>query len=448
MQIKCPFKNYATAPNMYDDDWIRYIQKKEKEHGNTVTWKDAKQILKQVICVSRAAQIKYNEAKKEGASEYDLEKIKKGIFVVRDRKTGMLKGRTRPKRESIGLERNSKHPVDTLRSRHDSARAAYLSDFLEGIKAREIAAGNECTNCRAKEILETGRKNGWLKFHSVTKTWRGERAPKPDKDEIKQLKSALNLTVVQRKYWDLFGDMPPLWFSYWIKPYECEVTKWTIAHALELGEEIDAVEAVRRYKGSWKCSEIKSKQPLWKDPATGKACGRNCYIPGMLRQMPKLERGSLKFLEWFDAEMSAVGEPEVVLEVGVKCGDVIVLKSQENPLSSDSERVEYIGVDAQATEIKESQERERKAQEAIERKKSASKFSENQPNLREWFERLVDPDSDIAKAICSMPLFNGNPEAENDEDPIWGPAAWLAKQNIQLNKAALRKVILNTCDAC
>jgi hypothetical protein len=71
-----------------------------------------------------------------------------------------------------------------LRSRHDYAPPVYPSDFLEGIKQREIAAGNECTDYRGKEILETGRKNGWRKFDWTTKTWRGARIPKPDKNDI------------------------------------------------------------------------------------------------------------------------------------------------------------------------------------------------------------------------------------------------------------------------
>ncbi|HXM26951.1 MAG TPA: hypothetical protein VN957_13100 [Chthoniobacterales bacterium] len=39
MEIKCHFKNYVTAPNMYDDNWVGYIQKKEKEYGNIINQK-------------------------------------------------------------------------------------------------------------------------------------------------------------------------------------------------------------------------------------------------------------------------------------------------------------------------------------------------------------------------------------------------------------------------
>src|ERR1700730_3760555 len=216
----------------------------------------------------------------------------------------MIRGRVTPaKRESVGLERDGsrgEQSKDSLRSRHDYAPAVYPSDFLEGIKQREIAAGYECSHYRAKEILETGRKNGWLKFDWTTKTWRGARVPKPNKDDIKLLKCTLMLTAVQRKYWDLFGEMPLLRFN-WIEPDACEVSKWTIARARELGEEIDAVEAVRRYKAAWKCSQMPAKQPIRKDPTTGMVCGRNHYLPEMLRHMPRFVKGSREYLAWFEA---------------------------------------------------------------------------------------------------------------------------------------------------
>jgi hypothetical protein len=139
-------------------------KKKEKEYGNIINQKQAAQILKQLISVPRTARLKHRDAKQEGASTYQLVKIWRGVFVVRDRATGMIRGRVTPaKRESVGLERDGsrgEQSNDSLRSRHDYAPAVYPSDFLEGIKQREIAAGNECTDYRAKEILETGRKNG------------------------------------------------------------------------------------------------------------------------------------------------------------------------------------------------------------------------------------------------------------------------------------------------
>jgi hypothetical protein len=199
--------------------------------------------------------------------------------------------RTGTKRESLGLDRNGQ-TVDTLRSRHDYAPACYLSDFLEGIKQREIAAGFECGDYRAKfEILETGRRNGWFKFHWKTKTWRGSRTPEPSKEDIETRKCPLNLTVIQRKSWDLFGEMPPLRFTHHNDGDACEVVRWTIARARELGQEIDESEAVRLYKAAWKVSQDERKQPIRRDPVTGKVCGRNYYLPEMLRSMPRLERG-------------------------------------------------------------------------------------------------------------------------------------------------------------
>jgi hypothetical protein len=429
MEIKCHFKNYVTAPNMYDDNWIGYIQKKEKEHGNAINRNEAKAILKQLISVSRTARLKHRDAKQEGVSEYRLEKIWKGVFVVRDRETGMIRGRVTPaKRESLGLEREGsrgEQSKDSLRSRHDYAPAVYPSDFLEGIKHREIAAGSECTDYRAKEILETGRKNGWLKFDWTTKTWRGSRVPKPSKDDIKLLKCTLMLTAVQRKYWDLFSEMPLLRFN-WIEPDQCEVTKWTIARARELGEEIDAAEAVRHYKAAWKCSQMPAKQPIRKEPTTSKVCGRNHYLPEMLRHMPRFIKGSREYLAWFEAEMNTAGEPDVVLEAGVKRGDVLVLEYDSgDPFAADSNTIEYIGADTFAAELKAEEERERAEQErkeAEERVKreaeEAKKQKETERRLKEserrdearkfilspWLEQLADPGSTVSRKLRSMPV--------------------------------------------
>jgi len=81
MEIKCHFKNYVTAPNMCDDNWVGYIQKNEKEYGNIINQKQAAQILKQLISVSRTARLKHRDAKQEGASNYQLVKIWRGVFV-------------------------------------------------------------------------------------------------------------------------------------------------------------------------------------------------------------------------------------------------------------------------------------------------------------------------------------------------------------------------------
>jgi hypothetical protein len=85
------------------------------------------------------------------------------------------------------------------------------------------------------------------------------------------------------------------------------VTKWTIARAQELGEEIDAAEAVGRYQAAWKCSQTPAKQPVRKDPTTGKVCGRNYYLPEMLRSMPRLVKGSRSYLERHDFEIPLPG---------------------------------------------------------------------------------------------------------------------------------------------
>src|SRR5258708_14550728 len=211
------------------------------------------------------------------------------------------------------------------------------------------------------------------------------------------------LTAVQRKYWDLFSEMPPLRFN-WIEPDACEVTKWTIARALELGEEIDAPEEVRRYNAAWKCSQMPAKQPIRKHPTTGMVCGRNYYLPEMLRSMPRLVKGSRPFLEWLEAEMNAAGEPDVVLEAGVKRGDVLVLDYDSgDPFAADSNKIEYLGADAFAAELKAEEERERAehdAKEAEERKKREAEIEEKERKrnaqeyrIKPWIDALQDPDS-------------------------------------------------------
>jgi hypothetical protein len=447
MEIKCHFKNYVTAPNMYDDNWVGYIQKKEKERGNTINPSEAKAILKQLISVSRTARLKHRDAKQEGASEYRLEKLWKGVFVVRDSETGMIRGRVTPaKRESVGLERDGsrgEQSKDSLRSRHDYAPAVYPSDFLEGIKQREIAAGNECTDYRTKEILETGRKNGWLKFDWTTKTWRGARVPKPNKDDIKLLKCTLMLTAAQRKHWDLFSEMPLLRFN-WIEPDQCEVTKWTIARARELGEEIDAAEAVRRYKAAWKCSQMPAKQPIRKEPSTGMVCGRNHYLPEMLRSMPRLVKGERPYLEWFEAEMNAAGEPDVVLEAGVKRGDVLRMEYDSgDPFASDSNKIEYVGVDTFAAELKAEEERERAEQElkeAEERKQMEAdiaiqerKLQAQEYRLKPWIDELQDRGSYLSRQLRVMPKCEGDYATTDGINYLYQLVLWQKGRRIEFS---------------
>src|SRR6266481_9849728 len=89
-----------------------------------------------------------------------------------------------------------------------------------------------------------------------------------------------------------------------------------------------------------------AKQPIRKHPTTGMVCGRNYYLPEMLRSMPRLVKGSRPYLEWFEAEMNAAGEPDVVLEAGVKRCDVLMLEYDTgDPFADDRTQLEYIGAD-------------------------------------------------------------------------------------------------------
>jgi hypothetical protein len=78
-----------------------------------------------------------------------------------------------------------------------------------------------------------------------------------------------------------------------------------------------------------------------------------------------------------------------------------------------------------ATELEAEEERElaeEKKRVEEERKQLTEKFAKNAPKLRNWFKVLVDPDSNLTRTICKMPLFNNNEDnAPLDDEPFWGP---------------------------
>jgi hypothetical protein len=161
-----------------------------------------------------------------------------------------------------------------------------------------------------------------------------------------------------------------------------------------------------------------AKQPIRKDPTTGMVCGRNHYLPEMLRSMPRLVKGSRPYLEWFEAEINAAGEPDVVLEAGVKRGDVLVLDYDSgDPFAADSSKIEYIGSDTFATELKAEEERERADQErkeAEEREKREAeiaiqerKLKAQEYRIKPWIDALQDPDSILSRQLRMMPKCEG-----------------------------------------
>lgn len=160
----------------------------------------------------------------------------------------------------------------------------------------------------------------------------------------------------------MFDEMPPLKFTGWLDADSCELVKWTVDRALELGEEIDATEAIRRYKSAWKCSNVPGRKPLRKDPKTGLVCNRNHYLPHMFRWMPRLTEQTLDFWEWVEAEVKNAGEPDKLLETAIGKGDVIVLNSAEEDSFSDLRLC--IGAETHAAEMKAQEEAERAEREA------------------------------------------------------------------------------------
>jgi hypothetical protein len=174
---------------------------------------------------------------------------------------------------------------------------------------------------------------------------------------------------------------------------------------------------------------------------------------------------------WFDDELPAAGETDVVIAEGIKRGDVLELEyNTGDPFTADDSKVEYIGVDAFEAERKaeedahraeEEEKNRQEAQKAYELKKKElfRKHGKGNRYIHAWIERLMDPESEQAKAICAMPLFNGGADKTEDfpdeEDLIYGPAIWLTKQkqlmtedkfNLDLPKDHAISVILTAQD--
>jgi hypothetical protein len=138
--------------------------------------------------------------------------------------------------------------------------------------------------------------------------------------------------------------------------------------------------------------------------------------------------------------MNAAGEPDVVLGGGLKRGDVLVMEYDSgDPFTTDDRKVEYIGVDTFAAEMKAEEDRECEEETERERlekekqtKEIVKRLGKSNLTLRAWLESLTDPESPASKAICAMPLFNGSGDCSDEEDSVFGPAIWLTKQNLTM----------------
>jgi hypothetical protein len=279
-KISHPFKNYANAPFLKEGEWAGYIQAKEGECGNKVSLTEAKQIYKIVWNLSEKARKEHREAKELQCSAGTLDKIRKGRFIVKDRKTGLIGGRVTPfKRESLGLQRDGR-AEDSIRTRHTGITAMVRYDFLEEIKRREIAAGYPCDNKRAIDLLEYGRKLEFFAFHRDTLTWRWHLCPEPTEKEIIVRRN--EMTEKQRFRWGIFANLPDLYHN-WRDEAQSPVMLWVI----ERNPGMTVEEVAKHYHAAWQYDN-KAKVPLIKDRKTGNVCGTNTYLGRVFRTMPEL----------------------------------------------------------------------------------------------------------------------------------------------------------------
>lgn len=429
--FKYPFSHYVSGKpgrNGTIEEWRNRILEEERNAGNKdITPDKAKEYLDGLIRISRDAEQKARDAKRDSASANTLEKIRKGIFVKWDKKTELLRGRNVPvKRESLGLKRGGKRGIqsqDSQRSRHDLAPYLPRHEALLGIQQREQAAGFPCDEPRSEQIMENGRKNGWLMRHEESSTWGGSRATPPEGAKAKRLGLVRNLTDRQRYWWDVFGTMPPMQYTGWRDIESCGVLRWTVERYVELGETITAEEADRRYHAAWNSSSDPVKKPFFKNRETKMVRGRNHYVPGVFIGLPRFEENSPEFWFWALQHLPEGSNVERLLEQAIERGDVM---TKESPVGGPRKlmgRKLYDEWYAKQKTIEEAQKIAKERGELVDRLTKSNK------RLRPWFALLADPESDLSKAICEMPLFNGGADGNEDwpdsEDALFGPAEWL-----------------------
>lgn len=138
-----------------------------------------------------------------------------------------------------------------------------------------------------------------------------------------------------------------------------------------------------------------------------------------------------------EPDPSRIISTEKLLLQAIACGDVVERDRGEDRFNSGVVSRAYIGAETLSSRRRAKEEKERMEEEErkkAEQKKPADTFCKGSSRRRALYNILADPDSVIARAICSMPLFNNNDEdAPEDEDALFGPAIWLMKQSSQLD---------------
>jgi hypothetical protein len=408
-KISHPFKNYANAPFLNEGEWPGYIQAKEGECGNKVSLTEAKQIYKIAWNLSEKARKERQEARGLGLSASTLDRIKKGQFIVKDRKTGLIGGRVTPfKRESLGLQRDG-GAEDTIRVRHTGIAAMVRHDFLEEIKRREIAAGYPCDNERAIGLLEYGRKLEFFEFHRDTLTWRWHLCPEPTEKEIIVRRN--EMTDKQKLRWDLFANLPDLYHD-WRNEAQSPVILWV----LERNPGMTVEEVAKHYHAAWQYDN-KVKVPLIKNRKTGNVCGTNTYLGRVFRMMPELSAKAANEAQDLGTWLtdSVIGDnPLGYLDIAIMeghamdLGDGRYIGSDTKAVNARNEEIKAAAV-VLASSFKRLQAMgKEQARQAEANRLAAAKRRAIEQVATEWKEKLRNPDRQETIAIRGMPRMKND----------------------------------------
>lgn len=240
-------KFYRRAPYHSSEGFKQHILEFERKRRNPKTPEKAAIIFEVLRNISRSAQDKGNL--------FD-------VILRYDELTGQWGGwETPPKRESIGLPRNTKRgeqSIDSHRFNFGKITARSKNALLDEI----MSLGNVDLD-RALQIWETGRhgKDRVFRYDKNTNTWRGCFAPKPDESDFVESEP----TLKQEVYRNAYGKMP--WLNHhWKHPEESDALKWIMKK-----DSVSLEEAVRIMNRLRNCSKDKDKIPVRLRTFEGKA---------------------------------------------------------------------------------------------------------------------------------------------------------------------------------
>jgi hypothetical protein len=435
-----PFYYFRRMKNVLLADFPEEVRKMhaEKPWCRNSSPDLARKIATHLLKQSKEKQAELKAAKRDGEPKKYLDEIKAQIWIVIE--NGYVRGYRTNVRGSVA----ERYP-DSYRNRFDQIsprrRAELVAEimrlenkFRSEKSGRPLEDAEKCQPEEAEKIINRGlRKGGFFKYNKATDLYCGVNTPEPDPSRIISNRSPDRLTPKQREHWELFGMVPGMEHDF-EDTTTSELVPWIIAEAAKRGETIDTKEAVRRYNAARKCSRIAADVPF--EHLGGRVYGRNFYSPGDFRTMPycaNLERYRI----WADGETSEGADTEKLLLQAIACGDVVERDRGEDRFNSGVVSRAYIGAETLSSRRRAKEEKERMEEEErkkAEQKKPADTFCKGSSRRRALYNILADPDSVIARAICSMPLFNNNDEdAPEDEDALFGPAIWLMKQSSQLD---------------